>query len=66
MNYQENNKMNWIFENFKPELDNLTPPVREKALEIAHKLMEKGGISEEKAITQAIVQAEEWFYDLEG
>ncbi len=58
--------MNWIFENFKPELDNLTPHVREKALEIANRLMEQGGISEEKAIQQAIVQAEEWFYDSEG
>ncbi|WP_165586700.1 hypothetical protein [Aequorivita vladivostokensis] len=58
--------MQWTFENFKPKLENLTPEVREKALQIAHQLMEKGGISEEKAISEAIVKAEEWFYDLEG
>ncbi len=58
--------MNWTFENFKPALDNLTPQVREKALQIANKLMEQGGISEENAIQQAIVRAEEWFYNSEG
>lgn len=58
--------MQWTFENFKPKLENLTPEVREKALQIAHQLMEKGGISKEKAISDAIVKAEEWFYDLEG
>ncbi len=58
--------MQWTFENFKPKLENLTPEVREKALQIAHQLMEKSGISEEKAISEAIVKAEEWFYDLEG
>jgi uncharacterized protein YdaT len=58
--------MQWTFENFKPKLENLTPEVREKALQIAHQLMDKGGISEEKAISEAIVKAEEWFYDLKG
>lgn len=58
--------MNWTFENFKPHLENLTPQTREKALEIAEQLMQKGGISEERAITEAIVRAEEWFYNSEG
>ncbi|AFL79546.1 hypothetical protein Aeqsu_0014 [Aequorivita sublithincola DSM 14238] len=58
--------MTWTFENFKADLDNLTPQVREKALEIAHQLMEKGGFSEEQAIKKAIVKAEEWFLDSEG
>lgn len=58
--------MNWTSENFKPKLENLTPEVREKALEIAHEMMEKGGISEEKAIKEAIIRAEEWFYHCEG
>ncbi|WP_131807704.1 hypothetical protein [Aequorivita aquimaris] len=58
--------MNWTFENFKPKLENLTPEVREKALDIAREMMEKGGISEEKAIKEAIIRAEEWFYDCEG
>jgi uncharacterized protein YdaT len=58
--------MNWTFENFKPHLENLTPQAREKALEIAEHLMEKGGISEGKAIKEAIVRAEEWFLNSEG
>ncbi len=58
--------MKWTFENFKPKLQNLTPEVREKVLEIAHEIMETGSVSEEKAISQAIIKAEEWFYDLEG
>tara|TARA_R110000823_G_scaffold311448_1_gene437001 strand:+ start:17454 stop:17630 length:177 start_codon:yes stop_codon:yes gene_type:complete len=58
--------MNWTSENFKPKLENLTPEVREKALEIAHELIKKGGISEKKAISKAIVKAEEWFYNLKG
>ncbi|QQX76267.1 MULTISPECIES: hypothetical protein [Aequorivita] len=58
--------MKWTFENFKPKLQNLAPEVREKAIEIAQELMQKGGISEEKAISKAIIEAEEWFYDLGG
>jgi len=58
--------MKWTFDNFKPKLENLSPEVREKAIEIAQELMEKGGISEERAISKAIIIAEEWFYDLGG
>ncbi len=58
--------MDWTFENFKAELHNLTPEVRERALKIAKKLMKKGGVSEDEAIKQGIVRAEEWFYDSEG
>ncbi len=58
--------MKWTFEDFKADLDNLTPKVRQKALFIAQQLMSEGNISEEKAIKQAIVRAEEWFYDAEG
>lgn len=58
--------MDWIFENFKAELNNLTPEVREKALKIAKKLMKKGGLSEDEAMRKAIVQAQEWLYDSEG
>ena len=43
--------MKWTFENFKPKLQNLTPEVREKVLEIAHEIMETGSVSEEKAIS---------------
>lgn len=58
--------MEWIFENFKAELSNLTPEVRKKALTIAKKLMKKGGVSEDEAIRKAIVEAQEWLYDSEG
>lgn len=55
-----------MFENFKNDLESLTPKVKEKALEIANGLMKKEGISEKAAITEAIKRAEEWFYDLGG
>ncbi len=58
--------MEWIFENFKTELSNLTPEVRKKALIIAKKLMKKGGVSEDEAIRKAIVEAQEWLYNSEG
>lgn len=58
--------MDWTFENFKPDLENLTPEVREKVREIAKKLLKKGGISEDEAIKEGITRAEEWFYDSEG
>ncbi|WP_164905169.1 hypothetical protein [Aequorivita ciconiae] len=58
--------MKWIFENFKAELNNLTPEVREKALKIAEKIMEKGGVSEDEAIKKGIAKAQEWLYDSEG
>ncbi len=58
--------MNWTFENFKGTLKDLTPEVRKRALKIANKLMEKGGLSEEEAVKKGIVEAQEWFYDSEG
>lgn len=58
--------MNWIFDDFQPQLNELTPEVRQKALQIANKIMEKGGVSEDEAIKRAIVQAQEWLYDSEG
>ena len=58
--------MKWIFEDFKTQLDQLTPEVREKALQIANGLMEKGGSSEDEAIRKGIVEAQEWLYDSEG
>lgn len=56
----------WTFSDFRPQLDSLNPEVKEKAKEIAEKLLKKNEYSEEEAIQQAIKQAEEWFYDLEG
>lgn len=58
--------MDWIFKDFKIELDALNPRVREKALEIAKELVEIKGIPAQEAITEGITRAEEWFYDLEG
>lgn len=58
--------MNWTFENFKVQLENLTPEVRKRALEIAEKLMKIGGVSEDEAIRKGIKRAEEWFLNSEG
>ncbi|UZH54152.1 hypothetical protein JRG66_09085 [Salinimicrobium tongyeongense] len=58
--------MDWIFENFKTDLNALDPLVKEKALYIANQLMRQGKYSEKEAITEAIKRAEEWFYDMEG
>ncbi len=55
-----------MFEDFKTDLDKLNPTVREKAIEIANILIEQDDFSKEKAIKEAIVRAEEWFYDLGG
>lgn len=55
-----------MFEDFKTELNDLNPRVREKALEITKELVEKKRISAEEAIQKAIIRAGEWFYDLEG
>lgn len=55
-----------MFEDFKTDLDALDPSIKEKALEIAEQLVLKKNYTEKKAIAEAIKQAEEWFYDLEG
>jgi len=58
--------MEWIFEDFKTDLDSLNPKVREKALAIAKELVEKKGLSAKEAIQKAVIRAEEWFFDLGG
>lgn len=58
--------MDWTFENFKADLEHLTPVIREKAMEIAEKLMKNGGISQEEAIRKGIKRAEEWFLNAGG
>lgn len=55
-----------MFEDFKTDLDGLSPRVREKALEIAKELVEKKDLPVKEAIQEAIIRAEEWFYDIEG
>lgn len=58
--------MDWTFENFKAELNELTPEVQEKALEIAKRLKKEEGISDDEAMRKAIVEAQEWLLDSEG
>lgn len=58
--------MEWTFNNFKADLENLTPEVRKVAIDIAEKLMKKGDISEDQAIKEGIKRAEEWFLDSLG
>ena len=58
--------MDWMFEDFKMDLDALNPKVRGKALAIAKELMEKKDISAKEALAEGIIRAEEWFYDLGG
>lgn len=58
--------MEWTFENIDTHLKDLTPEVRQKTKEIAEKLKKKKGYSEEKAIREAIKQAQEWLFDSEG
>ena len=58
--------MDWTFEDFKTDLDTLNPIVREKALSMAKELIEKKDISAKEALSEGIIRAEEWFYDLEG
>ena len=55
--------MKWTFENFEADLNDLNPKIRDKALEIANRLMEEKEYSEEEAIEEAITEAEEWFLD---
>lgn len=58
--------MKEIFDEFEPELKNLKLAVKEKALQIAGKLLTEKSLSREDALKEGIKQAEEWFFDLEG
>ncbi|SMO82634.1 hypothetical protein [Fodinibius sediminis] len=55
--------MKWTFEDFGADLKDLNPKVREKALEIANRMMEEGDGSEGEVIKQAVKEAQEWFLD---
>jgi uncharacterized protein YdaT len=54
------------FDAFQENLQQLNPQVREKAVEIAQKLIKEENYKEKAAVEEAISRAEEWFYDLEG
>lgn len=58
--------MEEMFNGFEAELTDLSPEVKDKALEIAGKLMKEKNMSKSEAIKMGIEQAEGWFFDLEG
>jgi uncharacterized protein YdaT len=58
--------MPWTFKKAPFKLQQLKPEVREKAIEIARKLIEEEHWPEEKAINEAIRRAEEWGIDEAG
>ena len=58
--------MKWTFEDYGADLKNLNPRVRDKALEIANRLMEEEDYSEGEAIKQGIKEAQEWNLDRQG
>lgn len=58
--------MGWTFKKAPVEMENLKPETKEKALEIARKLIEEKGWPEKKAINEAIRRAEEWAIDRAG
>lgn len=48
-------------------LDDLTPKVREKAIQLALEMLAEGKYSDKQdALEEGIRQADEWFMDLEG
>jgi len=51
--------MPWNTDYYPPAMNNLAPPVREKAIEIANALLEQGS-DEGKAIRVGIAQAKRW------
>jgi uncharacterized protein YdaT len=58
--------MPWTFKTTGVKLDQLQPHVREKAIEIAEKLIKEQHWPEQKAIKEAIRRAEEWGMDEAG
>lgn len=57
--------MKEIFNEFEADLKDLKPEVREKALEIAGKLLMEN-YKRQDALKEGIKQAQKWFMDLEG
>lgn len=58
--------MKWTIDTLPPDLSELRPRVKEKALEIANRLMEEENYSKEEALQKAVQMADEWFYESEG
>lgn len=57
----------WTFEEFEPDLRELKPLVKEKAIKIAAKLLQTGKLTNQReALKEGIKQAEEWFLNMEG
>lgn len=52
--------MPWSVNDYPASMKNLSPEVREKAIEVANSLYEKEHYEEDRAIPIAISTAEEW------
>ena len=52
--------MPWTKEDYPESMKNLSPEVRDKAIEIGNALMEEGKYDEGRAISIAIARAREW------
>ncbi|MFF5384181.1 hypothetical protein [Pedobacter suwonensis] len=58
--------MAWTSEHYPFEMNELTPQVREKAIEIANDLKKTKEVSELNIVEVAINRAQQWFINLEG
>lgn len=55
-----------IFEGFENDLKDLDPRAKEKAKEIASRLMERDDYDEAGARKEAVQRAAQWHFNLEG
>lgn len=56
----------WTEDNYPPQMHQLSPEARRKAIEIANDLVLNKGCDEETAIKLAIERAVEWDIDEQG
>ncbi|CAH1002569.1 hypothetical protein LEM8419_03443 [Neolewinella maritima] len=60
-------KRKLIIDDFSEQLDDLSPEVKQKAVEIASELLnEDASLSPSRAIQTAIPRAEQWYIDRAG
>jgi uncharacterized protein YdaT len=59
--------MDQHFNDYEHMLNELTPKVREKAIQLALEMLAEGKYTDkEQALKEGIRQADEWFTELEG
>lgn len=58
--------MLWTKENYPIEMKDLSPELREKAIELGNMLIKDSGMEEGEAVAIAISQAEEWATTQQG